>query len=155
MWTWNFEQSQVMQIKSKANHTKPWHIINILLITTIKLNSSSGLERTKHTTNKHTKTQNRSKYFCNFQIFWFFWFFSIYVTIRDHRDSLSAMVGSTLPREWVWYSRYTVTVENENKQINKQQKQFFFSFSIFFIRVTIRDHSDLLSAMVGSTLPRE
>ena len=23
MWTWNFEQSQVMQIKSKANHTKP------------------------------------------------------------------------------------------------------------------------------------
>ena len=134
MWTWKFEQSQVMHIKSKANYTKPWHIINILLITTIKLNSSSGLERTKHTTNKHTKTENRSKYFCNFCNFLIFLIFSIYITIRDHRDSLSAMVGSTLPREWVWYSRYTVTVENENKQINKQQKQIFFSFfQIFFL----------------------
>jgi hypothetical protein len=49
------------------------------------------------------------------------------VTIRDHMDSLCAMVGSTLPRECIWDSRYIVTVENE-KQVNN-----FLDFQIFQI----------------------
>ena len=47
-------------------------------------------------------------------------------------DSLSATVGSTLPREWVWYSQYIITVENE-KQVNYFFEIFqFFNFFWFF-----------------------
>ena len=78
---------------------------------TIKFNLIIGVGNHKNNT---TSTQTEANIFFSFFHFWFFWIF-FYVTIRDHSDSLSAMVGSTLPREWVWSNRYIVTVENENK----------------------------------------
>ena len=75
---------------------------------TIKFNLIIGIGNYKNST---TNTQTEANIF---EMFGFLIFF-LRVTIRDHRNSLSAMVGSTLPREWVWYSRYIVTVENENK----------------------------------------
>jgi hypothetical protein len=49
---------------------------------------------------------------------------------------------------------------HKNNTTNTQQKQIFFWIFLFsnffdFLNVTIRDHRDLLSAMVGSTLPEE
>ena len=91
---------------------------------TIKFNLIIGVgNHINNTKNTYTSTKTSANIF---EIFFFLWnfdffdffdliffFFLFWVTIRDHRDSLSAMVGSTLPREWVWYSRYIVTIENE------------------------------------------
>ena len=55
-----------------------------------------------------------------------------------------------------------IGVGNSTTSTQTEVNNFFFFFfenfhfsDFFFIRVTIRDHSDSLSAMVGSTLPRE
>ena len=61
---------------------------------TIKLNLIIGVGNHKNNT---TSTHTEANIFLIFLIFDFFGFF--WVTIRDHSDSLSAMVGSTLPRE--------------------------------------------------------
>jgi len=77
---------------------------------TIKFNLIIGVgNHINNTKNTYTSTKTEANIF----FFYSLLFFLFWVTIRDHRDSLSAMVGSTLPKEWVWYSRYIVTVENE------------------------------------------
>ena len=58
---------------------------------TIKFNLIIGVGNHIHNT---TNTKTEANNFFEFFDFFFFW-----VTIRDHSDSLSAMVGSTLPRE--------------------------------------------------------
>ena len=64
---------------------------------TIKFNLIIGVgNHINNTTNTQTEANN----FFFFEIFGFLIFFDfLNVTIRDHRDLLSAMVGSTLPEE--------------------------------------------------------
>ena len=64
---------------------------------TIKFNLIIGVgNHINSTTN--TQTEANIFFFWNF-LFSNFYFFYFLVTIRDHRDLLSAMVGSTLPEE--------------------------------------------------------
>jgi hypothetical protein len=63
---------------------------------TIKFNLIIGVGNHIHNT---TNTKTEAHFFFEIFDFLIFFFFLFWVTIRDHRDSLSAMVGSTLPRE--------------------------------------------------------